>query len=161
MAKTEFYRIAERKYAKGHVFRGIGKSPLQDRFPEVETILERRRPKCKCSRADSVYLKDDKDFGRVGVTFREGYIHTVEPNRVNDRRDLGWTGVLQKRYFPEPRFGKMLLPDLTDDQVADKWWAGEASNAPVWEWVTEEAIVVDVDDNPTFVRLESSLLDLL
>jgi hypothetical protein len=55
----------------------------------------------------------------------------------------------------------MLLPDLTDDQVADKWWAGEASNAPVWEWVTEEAIVVDVDDNPTFVRLESSLLDLL
>jgi hypothetical protein len=153
----QYYRIAERKYAKGHVCRGVGKSPLQDRFPAVEKILEARRPKDKCSRADSVYLNDNKDFSKVGVTYQQGYIHTVEPKGENDRRDMVWTGILQKRYIKDDRFRKDVRPDLTDDQVADKWWSGEGSETPEWEWVTKEATVVDVDDSPTPVRPRSSL----
>jgi hypothetical protein len=37
-------------------------------------------------------------------------------------------------------------------QVADKWWAGEGSEKPDWEWVAKEAAVVAVDENPATVK---------
>ena len=159
MSKKQYYRIAEKKYPKDHVFKGSGKRPLQDRFPEVEDILERRRPKGKNGRGDSVYLKDSKDFSKVGVTYGEGYVHTVDAVGRVEQRDLGWTGVLQQRYFPDKRFRKNLLPHLTDDEVADKWWAGEASEKPEWEWVAEGATVVDVENDRVTVKPDSPLLN--
>jgi hypothetical protein len=154
MGKKPYYRIAEDKYAKGHVFRGSGKRPLQDRFPDVEDILERRRTRGKDDGGNSVYLREDRDFDNVGVNYGEGYIHTVE------RRDLVWTGILQKRYIKDKRFRKNLRLDLTDDEIADKWWAGEGSETPDWEWVAPQATVVDVEDDPTKVKSNSQLLNI-
>jgi hypothetical protein len=155
-----FYRISNDKYPKGYVFRGSGKRPLQDRFPEVEDILEGRRPKDKDDRGNSVYLREDKDFSKVGVTYGEGYIHTVDPVGRVERRDLVWTGILQKRYIQDERFRKDLRPDLSDDQVADKWWAGEGSETPDWEWVAPQATVVDVEADPITVKPNSPLLNI-
>ena len=160
MRKKQYYRIAKDKHAKGHVFRGSGKRPLQDRFPNVEDILERRRPKSKDDRGNIVYLRMDKDFSKVGVIYGEGYIHTVDPVGEVERRDLVWPGILQKRYIEDKRFRENLRPDLTDDQVADKWWAGEGSETPSWEWVAPQAKVVDVEDEPTEVKPNSPLLNL-
>jgi hypothetical protein len=160
LPKTQYYRVAENRHAKGHVFKGSGKRPLQDRFPHVEEIFERRRPKDKDDRGHSVYLKDDKDFSKVGVTYDEGYLHTVDPVGEVEQRDLVWTGILQKRYIKDSRFQKNLRPDLSDDQVADKWWAGEGSETPNWEWVTKEAVVVEVEENPVTVKPNSPLLNV-
>ena len=160
MPKKQYYRIAKDKYSKGHVFRGSGTRPLQDRFPEVEDILERRRPNGKYDRGNSVYIKEDKDFSKVGVPYGKGYIHAVDPVGKVERRDLVWTGILQQRYFKDERFRKNPLPDLTDDQVADKWWAGEGSETPDWEWVAPEATVVDVDDDHVTVKPNSQLLNI-
>ena len=160
MPNKPYYHIAKDKHAKGHVFRGTGKRPLQDRFPQVEEILERRRPTGKDDRGNSVYLTEGKDFSKVGVTYGEGYVHTVDPSGEFERRDLVWPGILQKRYFEDTRFRKDLRPDLTDDQVADKWWAGEGSERPHWEWVTPRATVVGVEDNPILVKPSSPLLNI-
>jgi hypothetical protein len=160
MPKKKYYRIAREKNPKGHVFRGSGKRPLQDRFPEVEDILERRRPKGKNDRGNSIYLKEDKDFSKVGATYGQGYVHTVDPIGDVEQRDLVWIGILQKRYFPDERFRKNLQPDLTDDQVADKWWAGEGRETPNWEWVAQEVTVLDVEDDPVIVKPDSPLLNI-
>jgi hypothetical protein len=156
----QYYRIAKDKHPKGHVFRGGGERPLQDRFPDVEDILERRRPTDKDDRGKSVYLRGDRDFDRVGVTYGEGYIHAVDPVGDVERRDLVWTGILQRRYIQDERFRKKLRPHLTDDQIADKWWAGEGSETPDWEYVAPEATVVDVEDDPTKVKPNSPLLKI-
>lgn len=160
MMKKHYYHIAKDKHAKDHVFKGCGKRPLQDRFPKVEEILERCRPKGKVDRGNCVYLRDNTDFSKAGVTYDKGYIHTVDPVGEAERRDLVWTGVLQKRYFEDERFRQDLRPGLTDDQVAGKWWAGEGSDTPNWEWVATEAAVLDVEVEPAIVRPDSPLLSI-
>jgi hypothetical protein len=158
--KKQYYHIAKNKHTNGHVFKGSGKRPLQDRCPDVEDILERRRPKGKDGRGNSVYLREHKEFSKVGVTYGEGYIHTVDLSGDVERRDLVWTGILQTRYIKDKRFRNDLRQDLTDDQVADKWWAGDASETPDWEWVAREATVVDVEEHPTTVKPNSPLLNI-
>ncbi len=155
-----FYRIADTRFDRGYRFLGLGTRPLQDRFPDVEDILERCRPEHMHDRGDSVYLRSEKDFSRVGVTFSEGYIHTVDPEGGAERRDLVWTGVLQFRYYPDARCRKDLRPDLTDDEVAIRWWTGEATTSPNWEWIAKAAVVIEVDDQPVKVRPDSLFLNI-
>ena len=71
-----------------------------------------------------------------------------------------WTGILQKRYIKDKRFRKDLRPDLTDDEVADKGWAGEGSEPRDWKWVPPEATVVDVEDDPATVKPNSPHLKI-
>jgi len=155
-----FYRVARTRYEVGHVFKGSNKYPLQDRFPEVETILERNRPKGKANRAESIYLREDEDFSKAGLTYAKGFVHTVETKDNVERRDLVWTGILQKRYFQDERFRRDECPGLSDDEVAKKWWAGEASQSPDWEWITECATVVAVGDDPIELKPDSPLLNV-
>ncbi len=103
-------------------------------------------------------MKADKAFGAAGLTYDEGYIHAVDPLGDMERRDLVWTGILQMRHFKDPRFRRDLRPDLSDEQIADNWWAGAASEKPDWEYVAREAVVLGVDENPTRVRPSQSLL---
>lgn len=160
MRQKLYYRIAETKHAKNHVFSGCGNGPLQDTFPDVEHILEKHRPAGKDDRGNSVYLREDKDFSKTGVPYNEGYIHTVHPIGEPEQRDLVWTGILQLRYITDEHIRKDLRPDLTDDQIADKWWSGEGSETPHWEWVAKKAAVVDVEDCAVTVRLEGPLLGI-
>ena len=75
MRKKQYYHIAENKHTNGHVFKGSGKRPLQDRWRDVEDIFERRRPKSKDDRGNSVYLREDKEFSKVGGDLRRR-LHT-------------------------------------------------------------------------------------
>ena len=158
MDKT-YYRIAVTRYDLGHIFRGTGVRPLEERFPAVEEILERRRPEMMPSRGDSIYVREEIDFERVGVTFSEGYVHTVVGTGFA-RRDLRWTGILQFRHIQDVRFRKVIRPEMSDDQVADAWWAGDASDEPDWEWVGRVAEVVAVDADPIVVRPNNGLLTM-
>ena len=96
----------------------------------------------------------------VGMTFSVGYIHTVNPEGEAAPRDLVWTGLLQLRYYPNTGIRRDLLTELNDDEIARKWWSGEASTSPNWEWIARAAIVIDVDDLPVKVRPDSPFLNL-
>lgn len=138
---------------------GRGKRPLADTEPLIEDILAGRRPHHCADRGDSIYMREEREFSTVGVTFDNGYVHTVEPIGKVDKRDLAWIGVLQRRHHKNERVRKNVHPALSDDDVADRYWNGEASDRPLWEWVTEKATVIDVDDELSRVRPESPLLD--
>jgi hypothetical protein len=161
MSSKTYYRIAERKYAKDEIIRGRGKSPLEAKEPLVEEILEQRRPADCPDRGDSVYMREEREFSTVGVTYDEGYVHEVEPIGEVDKRDLAWIGVIQRRHHKNELLRKNEYPTLSDTEIADKYWSGEASDKPLWEWVATEAKVIDVDNDLSRVRPNSPLLDSL
>ena len=152
MNATTYYRIAERKYTKDKIMKGRGDRPLANNFPAVEAILESRRPSESLDRGDSVYMREDRDFNSVGVTFDEGYIHQIEPLGKVDKRDLTWIGVLQRRNHKDTWLRKNSYPLLSDVDVADNYWSGKASDNPSWEWITKEARVLEVDSGSSRVR---------
>jgi hypothetical protein len=159
MSTKTYYRIAEKKCAKDDIMKGPGKRPLADKEPLVETILEGRRPADCPDRGDSVYMREEREFSTVGVPFDEGYVHTVEPIGKVDKRDLAWIGVIQRRHHKNQRLRKNEYPTLSDNDVADRYWSGEASDKPLWEWVAKEAKAVDVDSDLSRVRPNSPGLD--
>ena len=132
--KANYYRIAEKKHERGAIMKGSGKRPLAETEPHVETILEKQRPADCPDRGDCVYMLEECDFRTAGVPFDQGYVHTVEPLGKIDKRDLAWIGVIQRRYHKDSRLRKNQYSDLSDEQVADKYWSGEASDKPSWEW---------------------------
>jgi hypothetical protein len=160
MSAKTYFRIAEKKYAKGDIMKGRGKRPLADEEPLVETILDSRRPPECPDRGDCVYMRVEREFGRVGVTFDKGYVHKIEPIGKIDKRDLTWIGVLQSRHHKNERLRKNEYSSLTDNDIADKYWSGEGSDKASWEWVAKEAKVLDVDSDLSRVRRESPLLDI-
>jgi hypothetical protein len=161
MSSKIYYRIAKTRYATGDVMKGLGERPLQSTEPSVEDILEQRRPTHCPYRGDSVYMREDRRFSRVGVPFSEGYVHEVEPIGDVYKRDLAWIGILQRRHHKNPHLQRNEHPELSDAEVADKYWAGEASDNACWEYVANEAKVVDVDKDLSPVRPNSPLLDSL
>jgi hypothetical protein len=161
MSTKTYYRIAAKKCAIDEIMKGRGKRPLADKEPWVETILEGRRPADCPDRGDGVYMREEREFSTVGVTCDEGYVHTVEPIGKVDKRDLAWIGVIQRRHHKNERARKNEYPTLSDNDVADRYWNGEASDEPSWEWVAKEAKVVDVDIDLSRVRPKSALLDSL
>ena len=140
--------------------RGSGAKPLAPRFPETEEIIERNRPSSVPDRGNCVYMRLDPDFSQTGVSFDKGFLHDVEPLSTTHKRDTYWIGVLQKRYFRDPRFQKDIEPTLSDDEVANNYWSGEAGPNPIWEWVTEAAKVIDVAADTVVVRPNANFLNL-
>jgi len=156
----EYYHISPVQLSIGQVIGGTGKRPLQERHPVIEGILEERRPTDELDRGSSVYLRQHRDFSTVGVTYYQGYIHTVEPIGSIRRRDLVWTGILQERHARDMRFRKDRYPLLTDAEIANLWWAGEASDQPDWEFLVEKASVIEVESTPVVVKPFSPLLNI-
>jgi hypothetical protein len=107
MSSKTYYRIAERKYAKGYIMRGRGTRPLEDKEPFVEQILGQRRPDDSPDRGDSVYMREEREFSTVGVPYDEGYVHEVVPIGKVDQRDLAWIGILQRRHHKNERLRKV------------------------------------------------------
>jgi hypothetical protein len=160
MNSTTYYRIAEKKYSKDDVMKGSGRRPLEGKEPVVEEILKQQRPPDCPDRADSVYMRQEREFSTVGIPYDEGYVHTVAPIGRIDKRDLTWIGVIQLRHHRNEKLRKNLSPKLSDAQIADKYWSGEASDKPSWEWVAKEAKVVDVEEDRSRIRRRSPLLDM-
>ncbi len=98
-------------------------------------------------------MREERDFRTVGVPYDRGYVHTIIPIGKVDRRDLTWIGVLQMRYHKREQLrARARYPRVSDDQVVDGYWSGQASDTPDWEWVAKEAQVVAVDENRLPVR---------
>jgi hypothetical protein len=160
MSPKTYFHIAERS-AKGDVMQGRNERPLAAKEPLVEEILESRRPSLCLDRGDCVYMREEREFSTVGVPFDEGYVHEVEPIGKVDKRDNKWIGVLQLRHHKNERLRKNRCHPLSDDDLADKYWSGEASDKPSWEWVAKHAKVIDVDSDRSRVRPETPLIGYL
>lgn len=156
----QFYHISPIQLSIGQMIGGTGKRPLQERHPVTEDILGERRPTEEVDRGNSVYLRQNRDFSTVGVTYYQGYLHIVEPIGTIRRRDLVWTGILQERHARDMRFRKDRCPHLTDVEIADLWWAGEGSDQPDWEFLVEEASIMEVESTPVVVKPRSPLLNI-
>lgn len=147
-----YFHMKERKHAIGDILRRDGKEPLGDAYALVDAILEKYRPKGPPKRSESVYLLEDRNFRDVGIhTYKEGYVHEVEPITDVRRHDLNWVGALQRRYSTKLKL-KDEYPHLTDQQISENYWNEVATSKPQWETVTKEAKVVGVDDKPSPVR---------
>lgn len=148
-----YNRIEENKREVG--FRMTRNSPaaLEKDYPTVEAILERRRPEGCVSRRNSVNMREDRDFRTMGIEgFEHGYVHQLEPTKPVEVRDVVWIGALQARYPKNNLPLRDQYPGVSDDELADRYWRGELSASPSTECVTEEAIVISVEDKLSPVR---------
>ncbi len=150
MAKT-YNRIAEQQNSEGHIFGATGLFPLGTEAAEVEDCLERNRPAPCLRRNSCVYMREDRDFSRMGLTYREGYVHQVVPKGPVEQRDVTWIGYLQLLLNRNPRIRvvseqhRMSRHGLTNDELAQRYWAGTYSSTPSIEHVAAQAEVVQVD----------------
>lgn len=128
----------------------------------MESILARRKPDDAIDRTNAVYLSETNDPSLFGLTYDQGYIHTVAVKGKVQKRDTNLVGELQKRHHANPLIAKLAdqrLAALSDDEVADKYYAGEPSQQPTWEYLAEGGTVEEVADEPVKIRSKSA--DLL
>ena len=140
----------------------VGKilKPKGSAHTAVDPILEARRPPKSLPRKDSVYLGETEDAAKHGLRYAFGYLHTAEPLGLVERRDSRWVGELQLRHHTNRRIAaraRRKLASLSDDDIADKYWAGEASPQPNWEVAAAGAEITGlVYDDPVRVRPPST-----
>ena len=138
------YHMSPALHPRGIILKGNGSPKVE---PKIEDALERFRPKACLSRLDSIYSRETPDFGMLGLD--SGYIYRVVIRVDCQRHDARWVGWLQQAYL-KPKvaknypLGARKWPDWTDDFVAAtsaKYWAGVASDEPLWELLSPEAEV--------------------
>ena len=143
----ETYHMSKTIHPVGQILKGTGLPKVPQ---EVEDALESHRPPDRLSRLHAVYTVNTPDFSQLGI-LNPGYIYLVEIEDANfQRHDANWVGLLQRaqkklepRYATNPYTAKH-WPDWTDDFVSccsNKYWAGEASQTPRWEFLSRQAIV--------------------
>ena len=140
------------KRTEGTVIDGSGVSPLENTEPHIEKILEDQRPLNCLHRNDCVYMRQNRQFNKAGLTYDNGYIHTVSPCGNVEKRDMGWIGILQQRHHKNDDIRKNRCPNLSDSEIASNYWSGTQTDTPSWEWVTKSARVMKVDADCSPVR---------
>jgi hypothetical protein len=152
MAGPKYYHMSASKLKIGCELKPKGGAHVSE---EVEEILARRRPDGSIARSNAVYLSETEKVSQFGLKYDRGYMHTVEPNGVVQKRDTKWVSELQMRHHANARIARLAdqkLADFSDEDIADKYYAGEASSNPVWEFLAEGAIVEAVSERPTQIR---------
>jgi len=153
VARKEYYHMPPVKLLIGETLRAKAATHLD---PKVEGILNTRKPAASFARSDAVYLSETTDVSKHGLTYNFGYLHIVKPVGGVQHRDSRWIGELQLRHHSNcdmRKFCDNSLATLTDEELADKYWAGTASTTPNWETVVESAVVVGlVSDDPIPIR---------
>jgi hypothetical protein len=155
-----FYRMAQEKRDVGFSFKGTGSKYLGE---DIETLLEENRPADRLSRSEATFVSASQDVSKMGLPYREGYLHVVEPVGKFEQRDTAWLGELQKRRPVNQTHASLIkdarLGHLSDEEIAEKYNTGEPTAKPEWEYLTSEAIVLKVDEKPRPVRPNSPFLN--
>jgi hypothetical protein len=104
-----------------------------------DEALERYRPVAALARGDAVFMCDDpQDCDNCGAHCE--WLFRVEPVGRVERHDLAWATAID-----------LVLSEGADDghpdvvEHARRYWAGEASADPVWEYLAATARVVQVE----------------
>lgn len=150
--ETKFYSIRKISLLKEDIVRGDGRGPLERLSFRVEEILEGYRPGHCFGRGFSVFMNNKRDFRFLGIPLQNGYIHEVVPVGEVQIRDVNWVGYLLQRFSPLAASSSNLASmSMTDREFVENYWDGQPTNAPMWEFVSETAIVRNVDERPSRV----------
>lgn len=139
MSAKTYKRMSKDEVEVGNVFKGRGEAIVDQ---DVEDILEDARPAGALSRIECTYMREDEDFSMMGLPYTYGYVNEVEPVGDVQKHDVAWLGAIQKRRIKDPRFKKDLYPGVTDKELAERYWSGEPTEKPDWEYVAKEARTV-------------------
>jgi len=143
---SSFYHISPKLYAVGGQIRGNGKDKVD---PRIEEELQARKPDGFLSRRDAMYCRPTTDFSRCGIV-NAGYIYRVKPEEPLQRHDLNWIGDMQKALLKLKHPNERLIrnyPAWTDELVERccvPYWKQEASDSPVWEFLTPSITIEEV-----------------
>ena len=138
------YHMSPVLHPAGTILKGNGRPKVE---PTVEEALERFRPAAHLDRLNSVYSRETTDFTKLGLD--SGYIYRVAIRGDYQRHDTVWLGLLQLAYLKikHAKTDQLIVqnwPDWTDDYVrstSTQYWAGSASDKPLWELLSVEAEV--------------------
>jgi hypothetical protein len=112
----------------------------------VEEALEERRPRNSLSRYRAVFSAETTDFHRFGL--HGGFIHRVLVEPSVEVHDLYWIGKLMAAES-NSRAGLTQSASLSwaqevIDSLCSRYWSGEESPDPIWEYLSAEAVVAQL-----------------
>jgi hypothetical protein len=131
--------------------KGTGRDKID---PRIEDELQARKPAGMLSRRDAVYARPVPDFSRCGI-IKSGYIYRVQLTGTPQRHDLNWLNsmqmaLLKEKFLTKYPEGFKHHPDWTRELVekcCSAYWAGDESDAPVWECLAPAFTVVEILSN--------------
>ena len=143
---SDYYHMSPKLYAVGDEISGNGRDKVDSR---IEDELEARKPEGFLARRDAMYCRPTTDFSRCGIV-NAGYIYRVQPKGALQRHDLNWLGDMQKALLRLKYAGNSLFknyPEWNDaliERCCGPYWKHEASDSPVWEFLTPSVTIVKV-----------------
>jgi hypothetical protein len=102
----------------------------------AERFLESVRPPHLPKRENAIFVFEDEVQGREWASREKRYLYIVElkQNGILHRADWCWLSVIM---------GALMKNDPQTTMYANNYWAGEATERPVWELLVGSATVVE------------------
>ena len=153
MTKNELFHMSKTRLPIGTILECRG-------FPfveiKVEEILSNVRPNNCIGRESSIFMSASRDACKKGLIFDEGYLHVVEPIGRVEKRDINWIKELQLRHHRNSIFHKKVDPalkNISDEEIANRYWQGISSAVAEWEYVSAAARVIElVSESPITIH---------
>lgn len=104
-------------------------------------VLEALRPAGKLGHKEAVFLCDSLDALNYAGGFTD-YLFEVKPEQAPVRHDMHWSTQITCLI---DEFGLTLEKALAHPEIiacAHRYWQGEESNRPLWEYLTTSAVVI-------------------
>lgn len=115
----------------------FGAAAQEDDRGAIEERFEELRPASKPTRQSAVFVFESIDAAKRFITPKQNHFLYEVDVRGEPRHRGDWTWLDKARQSPE-----------TIDECAHSYWAGSATDSPVWEWVVGEAVATQ-DVSPT------------
>lgn len=134
-----FYHGSYDPLPVGTIMTGRGQDYENDwQNTDFYSILEKYRPENMISHRDAVFMCDnDDDLDAVGGA--TDYVLTLVALDKVERHDINWSSAISMA----------LDQNMSDEEIAEfarKYWSGEPSDDPLWEYLTRSAKVQHVEE---------------
>ncbi|MEP3890167.1 MAG: hypothetical protein ABJN69_06845 [Hellea sp.] len=139
-----FYHMSSNFFEVGKILTAIDKN-IDYLGEKIGSTLEANRPAHCFSRMKTVFLSESEDFTGHGIT-EPGYAYRVKPLGKIQAYHNHWIGVLQKRHPISNNQKNSSIEnytDLTDDQIAKKYWDEIKGSEGNWEFLVENLEILE------------------
>lgn len=140
-ASWVYYHCSSTELPVGMVISGRGSDYERDwaHVPFYQA-LEQHRPSSKLAHSEAVFMvshEDDLDSAE-GDTL---YVFTLRPLGSVERHDMNWTSRISSLIDDGFDYNSSEIKD-----AATRYWAGEPSDDPRWEYLTLKAEIINVEE---------------
>jgi hypothetical protein len=141
-----YFHGSTRQYHSQQVVTGQRTPHLEAEERVVENILEQCRPQNCMPRERCVYMVGGDEPDPADAVERAGgfstYMYRVAPQGPVERNDVFWWGELCSWAY-EYMDGDKERAIAEMKPIAEKYWAGEASHRPLWEYRSKSFVVIE------------------